>query len=559
MAGFDNDVLYCDNVDFTGGSPVEGKVISNGQLLIGSTVAPHIRVGSLASSGGSVTITNGPGTINLEAGSAVPTTFTTDSGAATPTDNNINISGGTGIDTTGVGDTLTITFDVTEVPSLATSYPCDNGTATPAANALTVSGQLAGTVPVMFTTGSGSTIDVEDRTWTTSIVVDPSATVGLRGTYQTIQAAINDAVAGQNVFIRPGTYTENLTLKVGVNLISYLGDAFTPQVTIVGTCTLTTAGTVTISGIRLQTNSNFAIAVTGSVASVLNLVNCYLNCTNNTGISFTSSSASSQINLIMCNGDVGTTLIKLYEVTGAGSLFFDRSYISNSGSTLTASTSSSGNVFWQYTYSEVPMTTSATSTMTGTFSYFSTFATNQLILTQGGTSTNLFRHCSFKSGTAIPITISSGLNLQACQIETSNADVISGAGTLTYNALHVNNTTASWTMSVTTQVARYLGQITLTKAFGTNYTASAGDYTVLRSDCIIGITSTAAARTVTMPASGMEIGQMWIIKDESGACATNNITVSGNGANIDGSASYVININYGSISLYWDGSAFNVF
>lgn len=66
MAGFDNDVMYATNVDFSSGSPVTGKMTTNGQLLIGSTASPNIRVGTLASSGGTLTITNGAGTINLE-------------------------------------------------------------------------------------------------------------------------------------------------------------------------------------------------------------------------------------------------------------------------------------------------------------------------------------------------------------------------------------------------------------------------------------------------------------------------------------------------------------
>ena len=66
MAGFDNDIMYATNVDFSSGNPVTGKVTTDGQLLIGSTAAPNIRVGSLTSSGGTVTITTGAGTINLE-------------------------------------------------------------------------------------------------------------------------------------------------------------------------------------------------------------------------------------------------------------------------------------------------------------------------------------------------------------------------------------------------------------------------------------------------------------------------------------------------------------
>lgn len=64
MAGFDNEVMYADNVDFSGGTPVTGKVTLNGQILIGSTVAPNIRVATLTAAPG-VSITNGPGTITI--------------------------------------------------------------------------------------------------------------------------------------------------------------------------------------------------------------------------------------------------------------------------------------------------------------------------------------------------------------------------------------------------------------------------------------------------------------------------------------------------------------
>lgn len=63
MAGFDNDVVYASNVDFTGSATVTGRVTTDGQLLIGSTVSPNVRVGTLGSSDGSITWTLGNGTI----------------------------------------------------------------------------------------------------------------------------------------------------------------------------------------------------------------------------------------------------------------------------------------------------------------------------------------------------------------------------------------------------------------------------------------------------------------------------------------------------------------
>lgn len=89
------------------------------------------------------------------------------------------------------------------------------------------------------------------------------------------------------------------------------------------------------------------------------------------------------------------------------------------------------------------------------------------------------------------------------------------------------------------------------------YTATATNYQVLGTDAIIGVTSTAAPRTITMPLTPTT-GQIWTIKDESGGAAANNITVSGNGRNIDGSSTFIINTNYGSIEVYFNGVNFFV-
>src|SRR5437879_4910685 len=96
MPGFDNNTVYADNVDFRGVQPVVGQITTNGQLLIGSTASPNIRAGSLASAGGTITITTGAGTINLEAagaGSNIQTITGNSGGAQSPSANNFNIVG----------------------------------------------------------------------------------------------------------------------------------------------------------------------------------------------------------------------------------------------------------------------------------------------------------------------------------------------------------------------------------------------------------------------------------------------------------------------------------
>lgn len=86
-------------------------------------------------------------------------------------------------------------------------------------------------------------------------------------------------------------------------------------------------------------------------------------------------------------------------------------------------------------------------------------------------------------------------------------------------------------------------------------TKTATNYTVLLTDFTIGVTSTAAARTITLPSAAIAgVGHRYIIKDESGGALINNITVASTSGNIDGSATFVINTNYGSITVYSDGT-----
>ena len=87
-------------------------------------------------------------------------------------------------------------------------------------------------------------------------------------------------------------------------------------------------------------------------------------------------------------------------------------------------------------------------------------------------------------------------------------------------------------------------------------TATATSYTVQNTDYIIAVTSTASARTITLPDSGNTAAQGYVIKDESGGAATNNISVVVNGGTktIDGVTSYAINVNYGSITVYYNGT-----
>jgi hypothetical protein len=128
MAGFDNDVVFAKNADFTqaaGNSGSESNgLVTDGQLWIGTTAVnaggTHINVGALTSPDGSVVIGYSTPNITLESGSAVPTTFQEDSGVAVPVANILNIFGGTTsagttpVSTLGAGNTVTIRSQISQ-------------------------------------------------------------------------------------------------------------------------------------------------------------------------------------------------------------------------------------------------------------------------------------------------------------------------------------------------------------------------------------------------------------------------------------------------------------
>jgi hypothetical protein len=53
-------------------------------------------------------------------------------------------------------------------------------------------------------------------------------------------------------------------------------------------------------------------------------------------------------------------------------------------------------------------------------------------------------------------------------------------------------------------------------------------------------------------------GQTYRIKDNVGSAASNNITITPSGKNIDGVASKTININYGSMDIIYNGTEWSI-
>lgn len=266
-------------------------------------------------------------------------------------------------------------------------------------------------------------------------------TAGL-GTHTTIASALTSAASGDTIFVMPGTYTENPTLKAGVNLSAYSCDAMTPNVTISGNCTFSTAGTISITGINLQTNSGACLTVGGSAVSIVNISNCNLNALNTTGLSYTTTNASSKVFIFNCTGDVGTTGIALFAMSSTGTLNFNNCKFTNTGASTTANTISAGAFNPVYCVFKNPVTTSSTGAIGSSWCTFDSSAQNITALTHGGTGGGFISFCEFSSGTASAISIGTGaaLSLLQSDITSGNTNAITGVGSITYSKLTFSGT-----------------------------------------------------------------------------------------------------------------------
>lgn len=128
------------------------------------------------------------------------------------------------------------------------------------------------------------------------------------------------------------------------------------------------------------------------------------------------------------------------------------------------------------------------------------------------------------------------------------------ASAVTTNELGANAVTPA--KADLTQTWAHGGILFANGGFQIRRVVTAVNYTTLASDVYVGVTDTAAARTITLVAAATAgNGAMLTVKDQSGGAGTNNITVDGNVAeNIDGAATKVINTNYGSVTLVCDGA-----
>jgi len=90
-----------------------------------------------------------------------------------------------------------------------------------------------------------------------------------------------------------------------------------------------------------------------------------------------------------------------------------------------------------------------------------------------------------------------------------------------------------------------------------NIVSTTSNYNISNTEYLISVGTLGAPITIYLPSSP-QTGRVIYVKDTAGGSQTNNITVDGNGKNIDGSATFIINVNYASVSLVYTGSQWSV-
>ncbi len=344
-------------------------------------------------------------------------------------------------------------------------------------------------------------------------------------THSTIAAALSSASAGDTIFIRSGTYTENLTLKNGVQLAAYdFGGGSGGRTRITGK--MIDNGSVvnaTITNIDLHTNNDNIVALTGSGSTVV-LSGCTVNCTNNTGFSL---AAGTNVYTMRCLGDLGTTGIAFNNSAGTWQDF--QSWFTNSGGSTTASTTS-GQMIFQGTYLNTPLLTSG-SGMIVLRAGCVIDAGNSTAVTTAGTGTSSVHLSQLISGTASAISVGSGTTVNAYDstINSSNTNAITGAGTIVYGALTFTGSSSTINTTSKTPIAWPVLQ------GGTGLTATTANQILYSSaaNTIAGL-ATANSGVLTTSSSGVPS-----IDTTNFAVLTTGVQMKGNNANTAPPAGFI--------------------
>lgn len=479
-------------------------VASNGQIPIGSNGADPV-LANITSSGGTITVTNGAGTINIDVASSshVLETLTGNSGGAiSPTAGNINTVGSGSITIVGSGSTLTT--ELTGLTNHAVLVGAGSDTITKiaaTANTGAVLQNNSGADPSYSTATYPSTTTINQILYSNAA----NTVTGLSTANTSALTTDGSGVPGFTSYVSTSNSfggTSNIMARDSNGNTS--ANVFAPGLT---TYNVAADQTLTVASSENQVYSFLASGHTINLPDATTLVlGWQYQLNNNSGGTLTVKDAGGSTLTTMPPGSF-LFFILLGNSFPAGSWDHHFGLPDGTGNQVLITNTVGDPVYLAPTNSAV-----LTSSSSGA-PQWTALTDGQVVI---GSSAGAPTAATLTAGTGI--SISNG----------HNSITISATGTTTLTYTAVNH--------------------------------AASPYTVLSTDDFIGVNATAGVVSILLP-NAPATGRVLIIKDSNGQAATNNITVTtvGGAVTIDGSTSYVMKTNYQSIQVIFNGTSYEVF
>lgn len=256
--------------------------MTDGQLVIGSTGTDPV-VASLTSTGSTITITPGAGTLNVDTAASVATSYLTDdANSAVPVLGVLTVAGGTNIGSTSGGSTVTLNLDaaltgIDSVTNTNTALAINTGTGT-----IGLSTDASATTVNLATGGAVKTTTLGSSNGASITTVDcgtGGATFGATANEHTTTVGSTNAASATTVQSGSGALNVTatggaLTINSGVGTLSISSDASAATVNIAtgGAAKVVTLGSTNgASSLALKMGTaDFNIAsATGTVMNIL--------------------------------------------------------------------------------------------------------------------------------------------------------------------------------------------------------------------------------------------------------------------------------------------------
>lgn len=332
----------------------------------------------------------------------------------------------------------------------ANTFVTDSGTATPI-----IVGQV-GTLNVkgigsLQTSAPGSTNILKIKEPNCALfIVDPNIDYG---TNDTIQDAVLDAVVAggsRTVFIRPGTYTEDVILGANISLAAFEGDSDSATVILKGKLTVAVGGNMSISGIRLQTNGDYSVAQS---AATVTFKDCYFDTFDHNSLLLSGGTTY----IVNCKGEINDAGSTLFEEVGGGNVKFRNSIFSNTSGSQVTSTITNSFFASDYSTFVFPISTTGASTFGAKFSQFvCNGPVDSLALTFNGTGaeSHIIRYCYIAAETLACVSLGAGnvTQMTDCELNTDAANAVTGAGTWFYSNIMLEGMTTGVNVATQTPI-----------------------------------------------------------------------------------------------------------